>query len=421
MTVLSDHPPLTIISNGQKREFRRETRRKQLISHMLVLPLLVFIAILFVGPILGMLSRSVENTELVAGLPTVARAIDDWDETGLPAETTYLALAKDLANPGLRPERAGAARRLNYELPGYRTLLLGTARKIDRIQDQIDANAKQALIQLDPRWGDPAYWHAIKRASTKMTPYYLLAAIDLKVNDDGLVVRADPEQRIFIDILLRSLWVGTVVTIICLLLAFPVANFMVAAGPRLRALVLLSILLPFWTSLLVRTTAWIVVLQREGLVNDILTSLSVVQDPLELVFNRFGVYVAMVHILLPFMVLPLYSVMQGIPPSFMRAAASLGAPPLQAFFKVYLPMTLPGVGAGCLLTFIIAVGYYITPALVGGAQDQMIGYFIAFFTNMRLNWGMASALSFILLICIMALYVGLGRFIGIGRLVGVDK
>ncbi|WP_198528123.1 ABC transporter permease [Tritonibacter mobilis] len=421
MTVTSEHPAWPAISAGQKQEFRRDVRRKRLVSHLLVLPLLLFIALLFIGPILVMLSRSVENPELRAGLPTLAHNLSDWSGEGLPNPKIYQALAMDLVNPDLRSERAAAARRLNYEVPGYRTLVIGTARKIGQVQDEIIADPKAALIALDPRWGEMPYWHALRRAVSPTTSYYLLAALDLKVDDSGSVVRVEPEQRIFVDILMRSLWVSVVVTAVCLLVAFPVANYIVVAGPRMRALVLLSILLPFWTSLLVRTSAWIVVLQREGLVNDVLTGLSLVDDPLELIFNRFGVYVAMIHILLPFMVLPLYSVMQGIPSSYMRAAASLGARPLQAFWRVYLPMTLPGIGAGCLLTFILAVGYYITPALVGGAQDQMIGYFIAFFTNTRLNWGMASALSFILLSCILVLYVGLGRYVGIGRLVGIDK
>jgi putative spermidine/putrescine transport system permease protein len=409
------------VSIHQRQAFRRDIRNKRVVSHLLVAPLLLFILAMFVGPIVAMLLRAVENPEVMTGLPNTAVAVADWEEGSLPEPQVYAALALDLANKDLREERAGAARRLNYEVPGYRTLIMGTARKLGRSTAIDSSDPQEKLIAIDARWGDPAYWHALKRAAPAYTPYYVLAALDLKIDDTGAITRAAPEQRIFIDILIRSLWVSTVVTVACLLISFPVANFMVTAKPRLKALVMVSILLPFWTSLLVRTSSWIVVLQREGLVNDIAMALSLVSEPMELIFNRFGVYIAMVHILLPFMVLPLYSVMQGIPPSYMKAAASLGAPPLRAFRAVYLPMTLPGIGAGCLLTFILAVGYYITPALVGGAQDQMVGYFIAFFTNTRLNWGMASALSLILLTCILALYIGLGRYVGIGRLVGLDK
>ena len=175
-------------------------------------------------------------------------------------------------------------------------------------------------------------------------------------------------------------------------------------------------LLPFWTSLLVRTGAWVVLLQREGVVNDVLIALGLISEPLQLVYNRFGVYVAMTHILLPFMVLPLYSVMRGIPPQYMRAAASLGARPLRAFLRVYLPQTVPGIGAGCLLVFILAIGYYITPALIGGINDQMVSYFVAFFTNQTVNWGMASALGTVLLIVTLLLFALYARLVGIDRL-----
>jgi putative spermidine/putrescine transport system permease protein len=177
--------------------------------------------------------------------------------------------------------------------------------------------------------------------------------------------------------------------------------------------------LPFWTSLLVRTSAWIVVLSREGIANTVLTSLGLVGEPLILVFNRTGVYITMVHILLPYMVLPIFSVMRGISPTYMLASSSLGARPLTGFLKIYLPMTLPGIGAGCLMTFIIGVGYYITPTLVGGANDNMISYFIAFYTNTTINWGMSAALGVIMLVCVLGLYATIGRWIGVSRIVGL--
>ena len=175
-------------------------------------------------------------------------------------------------------------------------------------------------------------------------------------------------------------------------------------------------LLPFWTSLLVRTVAWVVLLQREGILNSLFLSLGVVTEPVRMIFNRFAVYVAMVHVLLPFMVLPLYAVMKGISPSYLRAASSLGATPLTGFRRVYVPQTLPGVGAGCLMVFIQALGYYITPALVGGADDQMISYFIAFYASKTVNWGMAAALSIILLAATLALYAVYDRMVGLDRM-----
>jgi len=176
------------------------------------------------------------------------------------------------------------------------------------------------------------------------------------------------------------------------------------------------VLLPFWTSLLVRTVAWVVLLQREGILNNLLISLGIIDEPIRMIFNRFAVYVAMVHVLLPFMVLPLYAVMKGISPSYLRAASSLGARPAIAFRRVYFPQTLPGVAAGCLIVFIQALGYYITPALVGGADDQMISYFIAFYASKTVNWGMAAALSIMLVAATLVLYAVYDRLVGIEKM-----
>ena len=225
-----------------------------------------------------------------------------------------------------------------------------------------------------------------------------------------------PDQAIYLGIFLRTFWISFVVTALCLLLGYPLAYKLASLPARISNLLLILVLLPFWTSLLVRTGAWVVLLQREGVVNDVLIALGLTSEPLQLVYNRFGVFVAMTHILLPFMVLPLYSVMRGIPPQYMRAAASLGARPLRAFLRVYLPQTVPGIGAGCLLVFILAIGYYITPALIGGINDQMVSYFVAFFTNQTVNWGMASALGTVLLIVTLLLFALYARLVGIDRL-----
>jgi len=154
----------------------------------------------------------------------------------------------------------------------------------------------------------------------------------------------------------------------------------------------------------VRVAAWIVLLQSEGLVNHALQGLHLINQPLALLFNRTGVVIAMVHILLPFMILPLYSVMQGVPPTYLRAAVSLGSPPLAAFFRVYVPQTYAGIGAGALLVFILSIGYYVTPALLGGPDDQMLSYYIAQYTNVNVNWGMACALGALLLGATLVLY-----------------
>ena len=174
---------------------------------------------------------------------------------------------------------------------------------------------------------------------------------------------------------------------------------------------MILVLVPFWTSILVRVAAWIVLLQSEGLVNRGLMGAGLISEPLALLFNRTGVIISMVHILLPFMILPLYSVMKSVPPTYVRAAVSLGSSPLAAFLRVYVPQTYPGIGAGALLVFILAIGYYVTPALLGGADDQMLSYYIARYTNVEVNWGMACALGALLLAATLLLY-GVYRRIG---------
>lgn len=267
----------------------------------------------------------------------------------------------------------------------------------------------------DARWVDPVYQAAIRRAADRNTDFFLLKSLDLARDDQGRIGVAPPDQRMFIPVLLRTLSISLTVTALCCLLGYPLAWAMVHATPFWARVLMLGVLFPFWTSLLVRTAAWVIVLQREGPVNKLLQWLGVISEPLTLVFNRFGVIVALTHVLLPFMVLPLFSVMRSIPGTYMRAAKSLGARPLRAFLGVYVPQTLPGMSAGAILVFIMAIGYYITPALVGGPNDQMISYFIAFYTNNTINWGLASALALNLLVMTMVLYALYQRIVGNGK------
>jgi putative spermidine/putrescine transport system permease protein len=389
------------------------------VSVALIAPLILFIGLTFVLPLGSILFYAVNNPEVGRALPRTVVALEGWSSGERPPEAVAAALAKDLKTDGQGSRLAEAGRRLNYEIPGLRTLLLATGRAVRAAE--ATAWTFDDLAKVDPRWEEPAVWHAIRRAGTPYTAYYLLAALDLRMNDEGRVVFAPPEERLFLPTIGRTLWISFVVTCVCLLIGFPLANSIVSLPPRFARALLVCVLLPFWTSLLVRTTAWIVILQKEGIINSALQRLGLISEPLVLVFNRTGLYIAMVHILLPFMVLPLVSIMKGIPPSYMRASASLGAPPLVSFCRVYLPLTLPGVGAGCLLTFIIAAGYYITPTLVGGAGDQMLSYFVAFFANTTINWGMSAALGLVLLTCILTLYVIMGRIIGISRIAGLDE
>jgi len=211
---------------------------------------------------------------------------------------------------------------------------------------------------------------------------------------------------------LKSLWNTVVisgsVTLTCALLAYPIAYTMAHATARLRRLLLFFVLVPFWSSILVRTFAWMVLLQKKGLINKALIDyLGLIEMPLTLIYNRVGVVIGMSHILLPFMILPLYSVLTRIDPTLSNAAASLGAPPVRNFLYVYLPLSLPGLFAGSLLVFVMGLGYYITPALLGGPGDAMIAQLIEMQVADFGDWGLAGALSVVLLAgtCIVFVFV----------------
>jgi putative spermidine/putrescine transport system permease protein len=398
-----------------KAKLRRAERRRKIKAVSLVAPLFLFLLITFIIPILLLLQRAVDNPEILEVLPHTADAIQHWDGRSIPDESVFATLAVDLRQARKDRTVGKAGKRLNYAITGYRSLVIKTARKISRVKTE-PTSYREAFIAIDKRWGEMDYWVALKQASKAYTDFYLLSAIDLNRNVDDRIVRVSQERALYLRVFFRTFWMSFVVTVWCLILGYPVAYFLSALPARISNLLMIMVLLPFWTSLLVRTASWIIVLQKQGIINDALIGLNLISEPLQLVFNRFGVYVAMVHILLPFMILPLYSVMKNISPSYMRAAASLGANPFVAFWKVYVPQSLPGISAGCLLVYILAIGYYITPALVGGATDQMLSYFIAFFTNNTINWGMAAGLAVLLLGATMLLYSVFNRFIGIDRL-----
>jgi len=384
---------------------RRHTAR----ALVLVLPLLAFLFITFLAPIGRMLYRSIEDPELSEVLPETAKILQDWEGNDLPPGVAFDTLVREMPAASKARTLAAVAQRLNHDVSGFRSLMLRTARGLSDAQGE---TSREILIGLDSRWEQPATWVAMSRAASPLTDFYLLAALDLDRDIRGDIVSVPAREAVFVDVLIRTLWIGFVVTVSCLILGYPVAYLLATLPSKTSNLLMILILLPFWTSLLVRTSAWVVVLQNEGILNGILLGLGVVDTPVQMIFNRFGVLVAMTHVLLPFMVLPLYSVMKGISPAYMRAAASLGAPPWTAFLRVYVPQTLPGVTAGCLLVFILALGYYITPALVGGAGDQMVSYFIAFYTNRTVNWGLAAALATLLLVATAILYGVYSRVAG---------
>ena len=384
-------------------------------STSLAIPLVAFVIITFIVPIGSVVTRSFYDDTIANALPVTAAALEQWDGQSTPDSAIFTSLGKELIKAREERTIGKIATRLNRIQGGSRSLITKTAR---RLRSATEDEIPEVMLNADEDWGSIGIWHTLREATRKFTDRHYLQAIDLKRDPSGEIVSVSETNQIYVDLFIRTFIVSAVVTLLCFIIGYPVAYAMAEAGSGMRRLLLILVLIPFWTSLLVRTSAWIVLLQQQGTVNDILVWLGLVadEDRLVMIHNMTGTLVAMTHVLLPFMVLPLYSVMQAIPATYTRAAAALGANPLQSFVRVYLPQSLPGIGAGTLLVFILSIGYYITPALVGGAKGQLISNLIAYHLQTSLNWGLAAALSTILLVLVLILYVVFDRTIGVDRL-----
>jgi putative spermidine/putrescine transport system permease protein len=377
---------------------RRSDVVQRLTSLLLLAPLLAFMLVFFVVPLVTMMSSAVSDPVATNALPQTARALAGWDRSTVPTAAQQAALVADIRALANDEQFGDLVRRLNSAQSGFRSLLGKTRRAVDGASDL-------QLATIDPRWSDLSYWRTIGDAvASRWTDTNLLAAVDLERNAAGAVVAMPEGASANRLILIRTFMTSAIVTLACIAIGLPFA--MVAAsvqGWRRQAL-LGAVLLPLWTSLLVRTAAWYIVLQDNGLINATLKGLGIISSPIPLMFNRLGVVIAMTHVLLPFMVLPIFSVLIAIPKNLMPAAASLGAHPLRAFVHVLLPLSMRGVVSGALLVFMAALGYYITPALIGGANDQMISSVIAYYATAAANWGMAGALGLVLLAMTILLY-----------------
>lgn len=406
LTTADGRPLKAALAAAQSRAKRR--------AFLLVLPLLIFVLLTFLVPIGYMLKRSVEHD----GFATSAPALDVWfaENPGFdpsnPPEEAYAALVADLARMQTEKTTGIAGTRINYTVPGTISLFKKGAREAAGLTPPF----KAALLAVDADWGRPALWRGMASASNVYTTEFYKVASDMKLTDEGWA-RGGDKERIYLYLFFKTFLISGLITVICLLLAFPISHLLATLPLAKSSLLMILVLLPFWTSLLVRTTAWIALLQEQGIVNDLLVGIGLISDDdrLTMMYNMTGTIVAMTHVLLPFMILPLYSVMRVIPPSYARAARSLGATSWTTFRRVYLPQTLPGIAAGSLLVFILAVGYYITPALVGGADGQLISNLISFHMT-KSNWSLAAAIAAMLLAAILVLYWLYDRLIGIDRL-----
>ncbi|UWQ21943.1 ABC transporter permease [Jannaschia sp. W003] len=402
----SDALDRTDAANAARNERRRRGR-----AFLFVVPLLVFIAFAFVAPIGTMLFRSVYNPTTAALVPETLEALRDWDGEGTPDAEAMRRFAVDMKRMAGDRTSGQLAEEVNRLLPGTSSVVKSTARALRRVDDaELAANGDALLVEASERWAEPGIWRALRRSGRTYTEGYYLTALDLEMTREGDIQQRD--TQIYLKLYGKTLWMAFVITVLTIVLGYPLAFYMAGAPPKVANILMVFVLLPFWTSLLVRTTAWIALLQTNGVVNSTLMALGVTNAPLEMLYTQFSTIIAMTHILLPFMVLPLYSVMRGIDPSYMRAAMSMGSPPIPAFLRIYLPMSLPGLSAGALLVFIISVGYYITPALVGGTDGQMISNIIAFHMQQSNNWELAAALGSLLLALILLLYWLYDRFVG---------
>ena len=409
-------PVLAADGRPLKKSLARALRLQKMRALALIAPLLIFVLVSFIIPIGSMLFRSVENGIVSQTIPLTVAELQNWDaETGeLPDEALYAAFVADMVVAIENKEHTRLGTRLNYEHTGMSSLFRKSGRKIKRLDPAADAPFKDKLIDIDEKWGEVETWAVIKTHSVDITNGYFLNAIDMQRTPEG--ARAQPEdKRILIKLFQRTLIMSLIITGSCILLGYPVAWILANLPMRTANLLMILVLLPFWTSLLVRTSAWKVMLQQQGVINDVLVWIGLVADDARLVMinNQFGTIVAMTHILLPFMILPMYSVMQTIQPTYLRAAKSMGATNWTAFWRVYFPLSVPGIGAGSILVFILAIGYYITPEIVGGTKGVFISNRIAYHISSSLNWGLAAALGSILLAVVLILYWAYDKIVGI--------
>lgn len=396
-----------------RRRLRRIDRLREAKALALTLPALLFLIAALIAPLLFFMSRAADNADLTDHLPRTSAAMAGWDGTALPSETLQQSLVDELSGLAGTPALAILARRLNYQEAGYRSLIQKTA---NGLRAGGSGTAAERLTAIDARWAEPQIWQTLRQESGRWTSFFMLAAVDLRKDAAGAITSVPTERAIYQRVFARTFVASLSVTLICLVLGYATAFALLRLSTGLGRAALLVILISLWTSLLVRTLAWIIILQKNGVLNSALMGAGILDEPVQFIRTWFAVILAMVHLLLPLMILPILAVMRGIPPSYMRAAQSLGAAPIRAFWSVYLPLTYPGIGAGVVLVATTSLGFFITPELLGGPEHQMISYFVAFFTNMSVNWGLASALGVWLFVITIAMFAGVARGFGITRI-----
>ena len=397
---------------------KKAEKRNKIKAFLLVAPLLLFLLITYIFPIGEMFTRSIDDRMVTNMLPKTFASMEKWDGKELPPEEVYRSFYEDYKILAEKKEHGKLGQRLNKEKNGFNSILKRLFRKVKKNQIDETVSIKEQINKIHRNFTKVEYWQAIKRTAPPYTINKYLKGMDMYLDEDGNVAQVSEDRRIHRILWLRTLEIALFVTIFCFLMGYPIAHLLATLPMKYSNLLMICVLLPFWTSLLVRTASWMILLQQQGLVNDFFVMIGLVADnnrP-EMMYNKVGTYVAMTQILLPFMVLPLYSVMKTISPSLMRAGKSLGGTPFVAFWKIYFPLTIPGIGAGCLLVFILAIGYYITPALVGGASGTLISNQIAFHMKQTLDWSFASAMGLMLLTGVLVIYWIYNKLVGVDNI-----
>ena len=404
-------PILTTDGIPLKISLQKSERRNKIRALLLVAPLLFFILFTFLIPIGDMLLRSVDDSYINTVFPKTFEKYEKWDRQDLPSEELYETMFFEIKE-GSGRSIGKATTRMNYAKSGWKSLLKKSKRKFKKIEE---GPYKEQMIAVDKRWADIDYWRALGVMVDPTTAGYYLNAVDLKYNVDKEIIRQKEDRRIYNKTWIKTFKVSILVTFFCLMLGYPIAYLLATLPLKYSNLLMICVLLPFWTSLLVRIVVWMVILQQKGVFNNLMVISGLIADEnrWQLMYNQTGTIIVMTQILLPFMVLPLYSVMKTISPNYMRAALNLGASPLHAFWKIYMPNSVPGISAGGMLVFVIAIGYFITPELVGGKDGQMIGNWIGYHLKTTLNWGLSAALGGILLAIMTVLYWIYNKLVGI--------
>ncbi len=408
-------PMMTADGIPLKKSLQMSLRREKLRAFGLVAGPALFILILFVWPIYTLFLKSIDDNLVNDVLPRTMAIYEQWDGQDLPDEEHYEAMFLDLTTAE-KLQIGKVSTRMNYAKSGWKSLIKKSNRKFKKLDPNQPLKAQ--MIDAEKRWGDIEFWLSLGIMKDRVTAGYYWNAVDRTYDSKKNVIMQPENRQVYVMFWKRTLLVSTIVTIACLILAYPVAYLLATLPLRTSNLLMICVLMPFWTSLLVRIVAWMIMLQQQGVLNDSLVGLGIISDDnrLPLMYNFNGTIIVMTQVLLPFMILPLYSVMRGIPPTYMRAAQNLGATPTRAFIRVYMPQTIPGIGAGVILVFIVAIGYFITPELVGGKDGQMIGNQIAYHLRKSLNWGLASAMGVILLVAILTLYWVYDKIVGIDNM-----